>query len=78
MPPRGIAQSDWDGAKREARSAMIATARGLAGTISYGDLTRRITSLEFDPDQTAFHDLLCEIACPSRKSYPGVPMMQSR
>jgi len=54
MPPRGIAQSDWDAAKREARDAMIAVVRTTAGTITYGGLVRRITALAFEPDSTLF------------------------
>ena len=62
MPPRGVAQSDWDSAKREAREEMIAAARSPAGTISYSSLATRITALTFEPDSHVFHTLLGEIA----------------
>ena len=62
MPPRGVAQSDWEEAKREARSAMIAAVRSPAGTISYAELARRITALAFEPDSHVFHMLLDEIS----------------
>jgi hypothetical protein len=62
MPPRGIAQSDWDAAKREAHAAMVAAVQSPAGTISYGDLATRITAIRFEADSHSLHGLLGEIS----------------
>ena len=62
MPPRGITQSDWDVAKREAHSAMVAAVQSAAGTISYGDLATKIRAIAFEADSHNFHTLLGEIS----------------
>jgi hypothetical protein len=62
MPPRGIAQSDWDEAKGEAHSAMVRAVQSTAGTISYGDLAAKIRTIPFEPDTRNFHALLGEIS----------------
>src|SRR5580704_15912968 len=62
MLPPGVAPSDWDAAKREARNWRIAAVRTPAGTITYGELARRITALTFEPDSGVFHTLLGEIS----------------
>ncbi len=41
---------------------MIAAVRTPAGTITYGELARRITALTFEPDSNIFHALLGEIS----------------
>ena len=59
--PYGIAQSDWDAAKSEARNLMIARAK-LRGMIPYSDLVRGITTARFEAhDQRLFH-LIGEIS----------------
>jgi hypothetical protein len=45
----GHAQSDWDAAKGEARDVMVETPRTTRGTITYGELARRIAAIQFDP-----------------------------
>ena len=62
MPPRGIAQSDWDAAKREGHAAMVAAVRSPAGAITYGELATRITAIPFEADSHNFHGLLGEIS----------------
>ena len=52
----------WEDAKREARDAMIAVARGAKGTISYTDLCGKITSAQLEPDSEALRDLLGDIS----------------
>lgn len=61
MIPWGIEQSDWDKAKAEAREAMIACAKARR-TMAYSDLTSKITSVGFSPDEQRFHRLLDEIS----------------
>ena len=53
--PYGIAQSDWDAAKEEARQLMGARAK-VRGMIPYSDLARGITAANFVAhDQVLFH-----------------------
>jgi hypothetical protein len=57
----GFSQADWDAAKQEARSLLIARAK-LRGMIPYSDLAKGITAISLDPhDQRLFH-LLGEIS----------------
>lgn len=59
--PYGIAQSDWDVAKRQARTIMIERAK-VRGMIPYSDLAASITAARLAPhDQRLFH-LLGEIS----------------
>ena len=60
MPP--YPQSDWDNAKREARTLMVEAVRSPRGTITYGDLAAKIKSIKFQPDDQIFHALLGEIS----------------
>lgn len=62
MPLRAIAPADWDSAKREAREALIATARSAKGMITYGQLCERISSLKLEPDSEVLRLLLGEIS----------------
>lgn len=59
--PYGIAQSDWETAKIEARDLMIARAK-LRGMIPYSELVQGITAAHFEAyDQRLFH-LIGEIS----------------
>jgi hypothetical protein len=58
----GFPQSDWDAAKREAHTAMVAAARSTSGTITYSDLATKITAIRFEPDARMFHSLLGQIS----------------
>ena len=58
----GHPQSDWDAAKREARDAIIAALRTARGTITYGELVRRVNAIHFEPDAHSFHELLGQIS----------------
>lgn len=59
--PYWIAQSDWDGAKSEARDLMIARAKS-RGMIPYSDLVRGIAAVHLEAhDQRLFH-LIGEIS----------------
>jgi hypothetical protein len=59
--PYGIAQSNWNAAKEEARSLMSARAR-VRGMIPYSELAGSITAANFAAhDQTLFH-LIGEIS----------------
>ena len=60
MPP--YSQALWDRAKREARSLMIEAARTAPGTITYGELSAKMTSISIEPYDPIFHELLGEIA----------------
>jgi hypothetical protein len=62
MSTFGFPQSDWDKATQEARETMIAVAKGAVGTITYGELARRVSSISFPPDAHPFHSLLGEIS----------------
>jgi hypothetical protein len=62
MQTFGHPQSDWDAAISEARDAMIAALRTAKGTITYGELARRITAIRFEPDDHIFHGLLGQIS----------------
>jgi hypothetical protein len=54
-------QSDWDAAKREAHDAMVIAIQS-GRTITYGELTTKITAIHFEPDAHVFHELLGQIA----------------
>jgi len=57
----GHVQSNWDTAKRQCRDMLIQRARA-GRTITYGELTREITAIRFDPHDPAFHAMLYEIS----------------
>jgi hypothetical protein len=58
----GFPQSDWDAAQREARDAMVAAVQSATGTITYGDLAKKIAAIYFEPDAHIFHELLGQIS----------------
>jgi hypothetical protein len=58
----GHPQSDWDAAKNEARDAMIVALRSAKGTITYGELVRKVNAIRFEPDAHSFHELLGQIS----------------
>jgi hypothetical protein len=58
----GHPSSDWDAAKREARDAMIAALRTAKGSITYGELVRKVNAIRFQPDAHSFHELLGQIS----------------
>jgi hypothetical protein len=53
--------SDWLTAKREARAAMVAAIQR-GRTITYGELTAKISTIHFEPDAHVFHELLGQIS----------------
>ena len=60
--PQNISPPIWENAKREARDAMIATARSTKGMMTYRELTHQITSVPLEPDSEALRELLGEIS----------------
>ena len=62
VKPHDIDRLPWENAKREAREAMIATARSAKGTMTYNELADQITSLRLEPDSLALRELLGEIS----------------
>jgi hypothetical protein len=59
--PYGVAQSNWNEAKAEARRLMIARAR-VRGMIPYSELARATTSAHFEPHDQQFFHLIGEIS----------------
>ncbi len=57
----GYAQSDWDAAKEQCRDSLIQKAK-TGETITYGELTRKITAIRFDPHEYGFHAMLYEVS----------------
>ena len=59
--PYGYDQSDWDTAKREARTLIVDRAR-TRGFIPYSDLAAGINAINFAPHSTSFFALLGELS----------------
>lgn len=62
MRPHSIERSLWVAAKREAREAMIAAARSPTGTITYDELTSRITAVHLEPNSLTVRELADDIS----------------
>jgi len=60
--PHDVDRFAWENAKREAREAMIVTARNAKGTMTYNELARQIISLRLEADSLALRELLGEIS----------------
>jgi hypothetical protein len=52
----------WEEARQQAMRAIIEHARATGGTITYGQLTIKITAIRFDPHDYAFHAMLYQIS----------------
>jgi len=57
----GIPRADWDAAKLQARQAMIEVARK-RGMITYSDLVKQITAIQFDPYDIRLFHMLGEVS----------------
>lgn len=57
----GYTDAQWDAAKEEMRAVLIATAR-TKWTISYTELTEKVHTIHFSPDDSAFHHMLDDIS----------------
>ena len=57
----GFSDSDWEAAKREARSAMIDRAK-VRGMLTYSDLVRKIQRIALDAHDSRLFHLLDEIS----------------
>lgn len=57
----GYTDEQWDTAKKEMRAVLIAGARE-ERTISYTELTGKVHTIHFSPDDNAFHHMLDDIS----------------
>lgn len=62
MRPQGIERSLWEAAKRQAREVMIRVARSSKGTVTYDELPRAITAINFEPSSLILRELVDEIS----------------
>lgn len=65
------AQSIWDAAKQQCRDVLIQKAKA-GETIPYGQLTRRVTAICFDPHDYSFHAMLYEISAEEHAAGRGL------
>lgn len=57
----GYTAAQWDAAKEEMRAVLIDRARN-ERTVSYTELTGKVHTIHFSPDDAAFHQMLDEIS----------------
>jgi molybdopterin synthase catalytic subunit len=67
----GISAHDWNAAKEQARTAMIARAQ-VRGTIPYSDLVKQISAVEFRAHDTRLFHMLGEISVEEDKAGRGM------
>jgi hypothetical protein len=67
----GISAQDWNGAKEEARIAMIERAK-LRGMIPYSDLVAKIATVKFSAHDTRLFHLLGEISVEENQAGRGM------
>ena len=63
--------SDWVRAREQCREALIETAKA-RDLITYGDLTRKITAIRFDPHAYSFHGMLYQISVEEDRAGRGL------
>jgi hypothetical protein len=61
-PTWGHKRELWDAARAEARAVLEGIAKAKRKPIFYSDLTRRIVSINFQPDGHDFHALLGQLS----------------
>ena len=69
--PHGFAETEWNAAKEEARSAMIERAKGRA-MMTYSDLVKQITSIKLDAHDPRLSHMLGEISSEEDKQGRGM------
>ena len=68
----GHKAESWDAAKEEARVTLEKIAKAQSGPISYSALSRKITSIRFQPDGHDFHGLLGQLSEESDEEGKGM------
>lgn len=61
MGPFGYSEAQWTAAKEEMRAVLIGRARD-ERTIPYSELTGKVHTIHFSPDDSALHHMLDEIS----------------
>ena len=57
----GYSLTEWEKTKEEIRKILISRAK-IENPISYSELTNRITTIQIEPQEYAFHEMLGEIS----------------
>jgi hypothetical protein len=72
IPTWGHKLISWDAAKTEAKTELEQVARAKKPPVTYGDLSRKVRSIAFEPDGHDFHGLLGQLSVESEQEGKGL------
>jgi hypothetical protein len=69
--PYGVSDHAWDAAKAEMRRVLVSVARDRR-VIAYSDLVGQLQSIQFAPEEFAFHQMLDQLSTEEDESGRGM------